>query len=55
MTCVCGVQPTLGLNLNSDMVMSDTWKGSERMDWYLRPGGPLYDYECMRLQGLTTC
>ena len=54
MTCVGGVQPTLGLNLISDMIMSDTWKGGgEQMDWYLHPGGPLYGYECMRIQGLT--
>lgn len=43
MRCIAYVQPHHGVNLMADTIEPGTWKGSERMDAWIEPGGWLYE------------
>lgn len=48
MTCFGAVQPTMGVNLLADKILADTWKGTEPMDAWIKPGGWLYERHGIR-------
>ena len=48
------VQHIASMNLTSDMYIWDEKRGGgERIDWYFKPGGLVY--EAMRREGVSAC